>query len=182
MSTKIKDRPARTYTTGNVTRALRVLAWAAVAGVAAFVGLTYDSVPDTVPLHFAVTGEADDWGPKWTIWALVGVTIMLVGLLTWLSTRPRWLNYPIGITETNAQHLYREGERMLVWISLAVAVVFWGAILTIYEIDNPLLIMGMIAMPVLVVTTLIRLSVAGDKKPADSHAMTDEGSAPGDTM
>lgn len=182
MSTKIKDRPARTYTTGNVTRALRVLAWAAVAGVAAFVGLTYDSVPDTVPLHFAVTGEADDWGPKWTIWALVGVTIMLVGLLTWLSTRPRWLNYPIGITETNAQHLYREGERMLVWISLAVAAVFWGAILTIYEIENPLLVMGIIAMPVLVITTLVRLSMAGNKKPAGSDVIDDARSVHGDTV
>ncbi|GAB5409801.1 MAG: SdpI family protein [Balneolaceae bacterium] len=40
----------------------------------------WEQLPDTVPTHFNIQGEADDWGPKW----MVAVLIPLVGLFTYL--------------------------------------------------------------------------------------------------
>lgn len=168
MATKVKNRPTRTYVTGAVTRGLRYIAVAGVGALCVYVGLTYDSLPDTVPTHFDFAGEADDWGPKWTVLVLLGVSILTVGLVAWLSARPRWFNYPGDLTETNAQFMYREGERMLVWISVALVAVFYGVILSIYEIDSPLLVLGLIALPAITITGLIRTSLAADKRPEQS--------------
>lgn len=171
MSSKLKDRPARTYTTGPVTRGLRYVAPVGVGVLSLYVVFTQDGLPDIVPTHFGFTGEADDWGPKWTVWVLLGVNILLVGLITWLSTRPRWFNYVSEITEDNAQHLYREGERMFVWMNVALMVVSYGVILSIYEIDSPLLVLGMIALPAITISSLIRMSLAADKKPANDGGL-----------
>jgi len=166
VSTKLKDRPARTYTTGKMTRALRYVAVIGVGALSMYVAFTYDGVPDTVPTHFGFTGEADDWGPKWSIWVLLGINVLMVGLIAWLSTRPQWLNYVSDITDDNAQRLYREGERMMVWMSVAIMVLSYGTVLSIYEIDTPLLVVGLIALPAITITSLIRMSLAADKKPA----------------
>lgn len=163
MATKVKDRPARTYLTGKVTRALRFVALTGVGVMALYVAFTYGELPDTVPTHFDFTGEADDWGPKWTIWVLVGTNAVMVALATWLSTRPRWFNYLSEITVDNAQDLYREGERLMVWVSLAVMVVFCGAILSIYEMENPFVVLGLIALPAVIITALIRMSLVDTK-------------------
>lgn len=171
MTTKLKDRPVRTYATGVVTRALRYGALVGVAALGVYVAFTYGELPDTVPTHFDFTGEADDWGSKSTVLILLAINIAMVGLMTWLSARPRWFNYPGDITEANAQFMYREGERMMVWLSLALVVVFYGAILSIYETDNPFLVLGLISMPALTMTGLIRLSFAGDKKPAQESGV-----------
>ena len=164
MSSKLKDLPARTYTTGTATRALRYVALVGVGGLCLYVASTYGDLPETVPTHFGFTGEADAWGSKSSLWALLGINVLMVGLIAWLSTRPRWFNYLSDITEDNAQHLYREGERMLVWINLALVVVSYGAILSIYEIDSPLLVLGIIALPAITITALIRMSFAGDAR------------------
>lgn len=154
------DRPARTYTTGPVTRLFRYTSLASAGVLAGYVAFTYQALPDTVPTHFTFSGEADNWGPKWTIWVLLGVNVVMTVLLAWLSTKPRWFNYVSEITDQNAQFMYREGERMMVGLSLAVTVVFWGATLSIYEIENPFVVLGLIALPVLTITGLIRMSMA----------------------
>ena len=171
MSTKVKDRPARTYVTGAVTRALRHVALVGVIVLSVYVALTYDALPERVPTHFGFTGEADAWGPKWTIWVLLGVNVLLVGLITWFSTRPRWFNYVSDITDDNAQSLYREGERMLVWMNLGILVVFVGVILSTYEVDSPFVVLGLIALPAITITALIRMSMAADKKPAQESGV-----------
>lgn len=164
MATKLKDRPARTYRTGAVTRALRYVSLAGVGALCLFVAFTYGDLPDTVPTHFGFSGEADAWGAKSTVWVLMGVNVLMVGLLAWLSTNPRWFNYPSDITKDNAQYLYREGERMMVWLSVALMVLSYGVILSIYDIDSPLLVLCLIALPAITITALIRVSFAGDKK------------------
>lgn len=170
MSTKVKDRPTRSYKTGPVTRALRYVALVGVLVLSAYVALTYDALPEQVPTHFNFTGEADAWGPKSTIWVLIAINIVMVAGIAGLSTRPRWFNYPSGVTEDNAQFMYREGERMLVWMNLAIWVLFTGAILSIYEIETPFVALGMIAILALMITGLIRIALAGDKKSQSTEA------------
>ncbi|MEQ9266514.1 MAG: SdpI family protein [Balneolaceae bacterium] len=40
----------------------------------------WDELPDEVPTHFNIRGEADDWGPKW----MVAYLIPMIGLGTYL--------------------------------------------------------------------------------------------------
>lgn len=40
----------------------------------------WEQLPDVVPTHFNLQGEADDWGPKW----MVALLIPIIGLFTYL--------------------------------------------------------------------------------------------------
>lgn len=54
------------------------LALAVVAGTAAMTAFQYRELPARVPLHFALDGTVDGYGPRWCSWLLV---ILQVGIL-----------------------------------------------------------------------------------------------------
>src|SRR5699024_8752206 len=56
-----------------------------------------------------------------------GAHVALVISLAWLSTRPRLFNRPVELTPGNAQSVYREGERMMVCLLVALVVIHLGA-------------------------------------------------------
>lgn len=116
------NRPPRTYTTGAVTKTLRILGIMLVACTVITLLVNYPKMPTTVPTHFNIRGEADAFGSKSCVLWLALTMAITQTLLAWVSTKPRIMNYPARITEQNAQSLYREGERLLVWVGLCVGV------------------------------------------------------------
>ena len=109
-----------------MTRILRLVALGAIVAIAASLVARYPSMPELVPTHFGAGGEPDAWGSKASVLWLGAVMVAIGALVAVLSTKPRWCNYPTRVTEENAQRLYREGERTLVWLLVALAVVFGG--------------------------------------------------------
>lgn len=96
---------------------------------------------------------------------MVGVFMALVGLLTWLSVRPQIFNYPVHITEQNAQLVYRAGERTMVWLNVALVVIFLGMTLASFNTANSFVVAGIIACPVILVASLALISIASTKNP-----------------
>lgn len=153
-----QPRPERTYATGPATRVLRLAALVGVAAIAAWLLARYPSMPDIVPTHFGTDGTADDWGSKSSVLWLVGVMVALALLLAGISARPRRFNYPTVVTEQNAQQLYREGERTLVWMLVAMAVVFAGlAQLVTGDAGPVLLVLGLLGIVAAPLAGLIRM-------------------------
>jgi len=89
------------------------------------------TLPETIPTHFGVTGEADAFGPRWTLAPLAGAWLALQLLVAWLSTRPEWAQVPGPIADDRVDAVHREVERMLVLLGAAVAVVLGGIVLAI---------------------------------------------------
>ena len=53
-----------------------------LAAMFAASAVLWDRLPDTVPTHFNIHGEADDWGPKWiNAWMLPGIGLGIYILL-----------------------------------------------------------------------------------------------------
>ena len=96
-------RPARTVTIGPVTRALQWVIVLAALGTTAWLLVRYPSLPDTVASHFDASGQADDWGPRWSVLVLAVVMLLLSLGVAAPSTRPQWFNYPLEITERTAR-------------------------------------------------------------------------------
>ncbi|WP_245851144.1 DUF1648 domain-containing protein [Brachybacterium vulturis] len=141
------QRPARTYATGPITRGLRWLSVLASLGTSAWILVRYPSLPDTVATHFAAGGQADDWGPRWSVLVLGAIMLLLSLLLAAMSTRPRGFNYPAEVTEDNAQAIYREGERMLVWTLLGMQPIYLGIAWATLETGGaPLLAVGLVGL------------------------------------
>lgn len=154
-------RPAPTYTPGPVTRALRAVSWMLLIAGAVGVAVSYPRMPKSVPVHFNVTGTPDAYGPRSSILWLVIVWAVLQALLAWLSRRPRLFNYPVPVTEDNAQRLYREGERLMVGMMLTLAVSFLGIVVltaTGSGVGHALIVAGLVGMVVGCIVGIVRMT------------------------
>ena len=125
--------------------------------------MRYGSLPQTVPTHVDARGQADDWGPSWTVLVLAGVMLLLSLGLAALSAHPRAFNFPTEVTAGNAQGIYREGERMMVAALVGVQLIYLDIALSI--MDGPgggvLIWIGMAVLLGSVVVGIIRLLRAG---------------------
>ena len=89
--------------------------------------------------------------------------MLLSAGLALLSTKPRAFNYPLVVTEHNAQAIYREGERMMVWLLLSMQLIYVSLVRSVLLAGDGgvLLILGMAAMLGSVVVGIVRLVRAG---------------------
>lgn len=93
------------------------------------------------------------------IFPLIAVFVGLVLLCTWLSTKPQIFNYPMKITEANAQAAYREGERMMVWVSISMVVLYAGAAVSTFEWNgNAFLVVGLVGLVGSSLAGIVRLT------------------------
>lgn len=111
---------ATTFETGTVTKRIRRSTLIATAVLSVVLLAGYPLLPDLIPTHFNLAGTADSYGPSWTVFVIVGLLAALIGATSWLSTRPQVLNFPVVVTEANAQQIFRESERMMVWVSASL--------------------------------------------------------------
>lgn len=113
---------------------LRRLSTVATVLVTVLVLVRYRALPDTIPVHFDFSGEADDWGPRTTVLFLSLLMVACIGGSLWASRHPdsSWFNYPKEVTEENAQQLYRAGEQLMVWLSVALVWIYAGMSLTLF--------------------------------------------------
>lgn len=75
--------------------------------------LNYPALPDKIPIHFNALGEANGFGNKKFAWVLpVLATLLFLGL-TKLARVPHHFNYPVEITQENAERHYKQAAKML---------------------------------------------------------------------
>lgn len=156
-----QSRPAPAYVTGSTTRVLRIASLLGIGALTCYVLVRYPSLPEIVPIHFNFGGEPDDFGSRTSLLWLAGIMSAIGVLLAWLSTTPDKLNYPAEITEANAQRVYREGERMMVWALAGVAVVYLGISLqTFAGTGAAVLVTGLVLLMGSTLAGLVRLIIA----------------------
>lgn len=156
------DRPPVTFERGPVTAFLRLLGPAIAAIGVLGIAVGYVGLPPTIPTHFGLTGEADSFGPRWSVLVLAAVWIVMQAGIAILAARPRLFNYPAPVTPANAQQLYREGERLMVWIGVALAATFAGMSLSLFGMSGiPLTVLGVIALVVVTLVGVVRSLRAG---------------------
>lgn len=102
------------------TGADKILALAATAGVLLLLGavlFAWQQLPERIPAHFGITGEPDAWGSKGSIMILPAVGLILYASMMALARVPHVYNYPVKITEANAEAQYRLGRRLLLTVN-----------------------------------------------------------------
>jgi uncharacterized membrane protein len=120
---KLKPEPT------NADRLLEAAGWLALAMIWLITIFNYKNLPDTIPTHFNIAGEADNYGNRSAIFFLpVLGTVLFIGM-TILNRFPHVFNFPVKITPDNALRQYSMATRLIRVLKLSILVLF---ILIIY--------------------------------------------------
>ncbi len=92
----------------------------------------YASLPESIPTHFGIDGEADAFGSKRSLWILPIISLAIFILFYFISKIPHKFNYPRAINEQNAYANYKHALRgmrlLLLFILAAFLYVIWMSI------------------------------------------------------
>lgn len=103
-----------------------------IAEVVALIGLVlpiiymaaiWSTIPDIVPTHFGLSGQANAWGGKESLLGLVGISIFIYILLTVISKFPHTYGLSWS-TEQNVVVQYKIGRLMVQMLKAEVVWIF----------------------------------------------------------
>lgn len=98
--------------------------WIILSLLWVFLILNFNSIPDTIPVHYNITGKADSFGGKMTIFFMpILSTILFVGM-TILNKYPHIFNYPSKITIENAERQYTIATKLIRYLKLIIVITF----------------------------------------------------------
>ena len=123
---------------------VQVLAMLGILYVTFLMIFRYGDLPESIPIHYNILGEADDWGNKSSLLIVyVVILVMYIGL-TLLERFPQLYNYPITLTEENIKKQYHLARSLLTILKLAVVTIFLVHVVSSFQIkpDDPQLLMG----------------------------------------
>jgi uncharacterized membrane protein len=86
--------------------------------------INYGSLPESIPVHFNASGQPDDYGGRNTLLFLPAVGIFMYILMTVIEQFPQIYNYPVEITEENAESQYRNAVRLIRVLKTVVLLIF----------------------------------------------------------
>ena len=109
-------------------RNLKMINLALLVVLLLYCGMSYMNLPGEIPIHFNAAGKADGWGSPLMIFLLPLIGWGLFGLMHLISqANPKNFNYPVKITEQNAQPQYNLARDLMQLITL-VSILFFGYI------------------------------------------------------
>jgi uncharacterized membrane protein len=121
-----EERPKLNIQLSPTDQVLELLGWGVLLALWIWTGMSYSSLPDTIPTHFNAAGEADGFGRKASIVSLPVVASLLYIGLTLLNRVPHSFNFPTHVTQDNALPQYTNATRMIRYLKLILVLVFAG--------------------------------------------------------
>lgn len=92
-------------------------------GLWVLVAIAYPYLPEVIPIHFNLKGQADGFGSRDFIWLEPVVASVLYTVMTLVNRRPDTFNYPVRITPENAGRQYAMASRLMRYLKLVVVAV-----------------------------------------------------------
>lgn len=132
----MKVRPKIKLELTTTDKIFELIGWALIPAIWVLAIINYNNLPDTIPIHFNGSGQADGFGGKGNILTLpVIATILFVGL-TILNKFPHVFNYPVNITIDNALRQYTNATKMIRYLKLIIVLIFGLIVLQVIRNVN----------------------------------------------
>lgn len=93
-------------------------------GVAIYLGVTWQDIPDKIPGHYNAAGVVDRWGSKGELLVLPNVALILYIGMTVLEFFPQAWNTGVTITPENQDRVYRVLKNMVGTMKLLLTGIF----------------------------------------------------------
>ena len=104
---------------------LEALGFLILIGVIVYPFLEYASLPDRVPVHYDASGTPDRYGSKSHVWIIVILSSFLYIGMFFLNRFPHLFNFPMEITEENAERQYRLATKMIRGVNVIIVAGFF---------------------------------------------------------
>ncbi|PZR22491.1 MAG: hypothetical protein DI539_05335 [Flavobacterium psychrophilum] len=137
---------------------LEVIGYVGLAALWIFVSVMYYKLPDIVPVHFNLAGEADGFGSKKISFLLPILASFQFLVLSVVQEYPEQFNYPVTITAENAEKQYTNAVRMMRAIRVVLVTVF--LIVELYSDKDylGLTFNGNLLLPLVLIVLIVPLS------------------------
>ncbi len=112
------SRPILKIKTKKSDYLLEAISALAVIALVALPFIYYHQLPDEIPTHFNVRGEADSFGSKILIWVFTMIGVILYLGLTYMNRIPHKFNYPVDINQENAYYQYKNAIKLIRTVKL----------------------------------------------------------------
>lgn len=123
-------------------------------GIFAYIAYMWKELPKEVPSHFNIKGEPDDWSGRWVVFLLPSIGLVMLVMTNFLAKFPQLFNYPVEVTEANAERLYRTSRQMLVVLNFEMSVFFSVGAWEIIQVAQGKEGLGVWYLPILLVVIL----------------------------
>ncbi|UOQ95027.1 DUF1648 domain-containing protein [Halobacillus shinanisalinarum] len=128
----MKNQPRINLPTSSFEKFSTLLSFLAILAAFIYLFIVWNRIPDTIPVHFNVSGEPDRYGGKWSVVALPVISLSIWVTFTILEKYPHVYNYTIHVNENNAEVQYKNAVLMLSSLKLVIALTFayltWASI------------------------------------------------------
>ncbi len=116
--------PKIVLTLSTLDKIVELLGIISIVAIWVLVITSYNSLSDTITVHYDLDGKGDRIGGKENIFALpIVATILFLGL-TILNRYPHHFNYLTKITEENVHRQYSIATKMIRFLKLMVVIIF----------------------------------------------------------
>ena len=105
----------------------KIVSFLGLAGLVTLIALPiyyYAGLPETIVTHFNAMGQPDDYGPKWTLWLLPIIGLMMFILMKILIRHPHSYNYLSPVTPENARQKYTFATKSIRFINSIITLFF----------------------------------------------------------
>lgn len=119
----MEERPKIKIPLTPFDQTVEFVGWLLIVALCIFTGLSYNSLPDTIPIHYNFSGEADGFGSKATIFILPLIATGLYIGMTIFNKFPHVFNYTTRITTENALSQYRNATRLIRYLKLIIVII-----------------------------------------------------------
>lgn len=124
MNFPMENRPILKIAWTSADKLVETLGWVALLAIWILTITNYSNLPDTIPIHFNASGEADGFGGKGMILTLPIVGSVLFIGMTILNKHPHLFNYPIKMTADQALNQYTNATRLVRYLKFSIVVIF----------------------------------------------------------
>ena len=93
-------------------------------GCTIWVACRYGSLPDRIPTHYDASGVIDGYGSKSTIWVVISIMWVVVGLVSVVEQFPRLWNTGFKLTKENRSRLLALTWHFISTTKIVISVLF----------------------------------------------------------
>lgn len=115
-------------------KTLILIATVPIVFVIIYLKINWSNIPEIIPTHFDFSGTPDSFGSKTSLFGIIGLNAGMHLLMSLLTMVPGVYNYPISVTEKNAEALYKIGRQLMLLIDLEISymlgILTWESIQT----------------------------------------------------